>query len=94
VHVSLYDKRVINQRRVEKQAVEDQSIEISVWILTWTTLLGIFCKIGSTPAVASCYQVHALNPDPHQSAVLQCYFRWNWCRNLNSDKTAYRIEYS
>jgi len=33
-------------------------------------------------------------PDPHQSAVLQCYFRWNWCRNLNSDKTAYGIEYS
>jgi len=35
-----------------------------------------------TPAVTSCYQVHALNADVHLSAALLCYFRWNWCRNL------------
>jgi len=45
-------------------------------------LLGIFCKIRFTPAVTSCYQVHALNPDAHLSAALWCYFRCNWCRNL------------
>jgi len=33
-----YDKTVINQRRVEKSAFEDQSEENSVWILNWTTL--------------------------------------------------------
>ena len=43
-----YDKTVINQRRVEKSAFENQSEENSVWILQWTTLLGIFCKIGFT----------------------------------------------
>jgi len=31
----------------------------SVWILKLTTLLGIFCKRRFTPAVMSCYQVHA-----------------------------------
>jgi len=57
-----YDKTVINQRRVEKSAFEDQSEENSVWIIKWTTLLGIFCKISFTPTVTSCYQVHALTP--------------------------------
>jgi len=46
------------------------------------TLLGIFCKISFTPAVISCYQVHALNADAHLSAALLCHFRFNWCRNL------------
>jgi len=36
----------------------------------WTTLFGIFCKISFTPAVTSCYQVHALNADAHLSAAL------------------------
>jgi len=68
-----YDKTVINQRRVEKSAVEDQSEENSVWIRKWTTLLGIFCKLCFTLAVTSCYQVHALNADAHLSAALLCY---------------------
>jgi len=53
----------------------------SVWVLKWTTLLGIFCKIGFTPA-ASYYQVHVLNADAHLPAALLCYFRCYWCRNL------------
>jgi len=53
-----------------------------VWIIKWTTLLGIFCKLSFTPTVTSCYQVHALNADAHLSAALLCYFRCNWCRNL------------
>jgi len=65
-----YDKTVINQRSVEKSAFEDQSEENSVWIIKWTTLLGIFCKISFTPTVTSCYQVHA---DAHLSAALLCY---------------------
>jgi len=37
-------------------------------------LLGIFCKIHFTPAVTSCYQVHALNADAHTpTAALLCY---------------------
>jgi len=75
-----YDKTVINQRRVEKSTFENQSEENSVWILQLTTLLGIFCKIGFTPAVIPCYQVHALNADEHLSAALLCYFRCNWCK--------------
>ena len=55
------------------------SDENSVWILKWTTLLGIFCKIRFTPAVTSYYQVYAQNAI---SAPLLCYFRCNWCRNL------------
>ena len=39
------------------------SEENSVWILKWTTLLGIFCKIRFTPVVTSCYQVHVLSAD-------------------------------
>jgi len=55
-----------------------------VWILKWTTLLGIFCTISFTPAVAFCYQVHALKPIYiFLSAALLCYFRCNWCRNLS-----------
>ena len=54
----------------------------SVWILKWTNLLGIFCKLSFTPAVTSCYQVHALNADARLSATLLCFFRCNWCRNL------------
>jgi len=42
---------------VEKSAFEDQSEENSVWIIKWTTLLGIFCKIRFTPTVTSCYHV-------------------------------------
>jgi len=34
------------------------------------TLLGIFCKISFTPAITSCYQVHA---DAHLSVALLCY---------------------
>ena len=59
---------VINQRRVEKSAFEDQSEEKSVWILKCMTLLGTFCKISFTPAVTSCYHEHALNADAHLSA--------------------------
>jgi len=50
-----------------KSAFKDQSEENSVWIIKWTTLLGIFCKISFTPAVTSCYHVHA---DTHVSAAL------------------------
>ena len=53
--------------------------KISVWIIKWTTLLGIICKINFTPTVASRYQVHA---DTHLFAALLCYFRCHWCRNL------------
>jgi len=38
--------------------------------------------VSASAAVASCYQVHALNADAHLSAMLLCYFRCNWCRNL------------
>ena len=69
-----YDKTVINQRMVEKSAFQDQSEENSMWILKWTTLLGMFWKISFTPAVTSCYQVHVLNADAHLSAALLCYF--------------------
>jgi len=48
-------------------------VETSVWILKWTNLFGIFCKISFTPAITSCYQVHALNADSHLSAALLCY---------------------
>ena len=78
----VYGKTVVNKPRVEKSAFEDQSEENSVWILKWTPLLGIFCKISFTPAVTSCYQAHALNADAHLSAALLCYFWWNRCRNL------------
>jgi len=64
-----YDKTVINQRRIEKSTFEDQSEENLVWIIKWTTLLGIICKISFTPTVTFCYQVHA---DAHLSAALQC----------------------
>jgi len=66
-----YDKTVINQRRVEKSAFEDQSAKNSVWIIKWTTLLGIFCNISFTPAVISCCHVHT---DAHLSVALLCYF--------------------
>jgi len=62
-------KTVINQLRVEKSAFEDQSEENSVWIIKWTTLLGIFRKIRFTSAVTFCYHVHA---DAHPSAALLC----------------------
>jgi len=65
-----YDKTVIYQHRVEKSVFENLSEENSVWIIKWTTLLGIFCKICFTPAVTSCYHVHA---DAHLSAALLCY---------------------
>ena len=74
-----YDKTVINERRVEKSAFENQSEENSVWIIKWTTLLGIFCKIRFTPTITSCYHVHA---DAHLSAALLCYLGCNWFRNL------------
>ena len=45
-------------------------------------MLGTFCKISFTPAVTSCYQVHALNADAHLSAALFHYFRSHWYRNL------------
>jgi len=77
-----YEKRLINQRRVEKSAFEDQSEENTVWIIKWTTLLGIFCEICFTPAVTSCYQVHARNADAHLSAALLCCLRCSWCGNL------------
>jgi len=77
-----YDKTVINQCRVDKSSFEDQSEEISVWILKWMTLLGIFCKISFMPAVTSYYQVHALNADAHipicSAAML---LRCSRCRN-------------
>jgi len=77
-----YDITAINQRRVKKSAFGDQSEENSVWIIKWTTLLGIFCKISFTPTVTSCYQVHA---DAHLSAALLCnLLRCNWCRNLDA----------
>jgi len=58
------------------------SEENSVWILKWTTSLGIFCKIRFTPAVTSYYQVHVLNAVAHLSAALLCYFWCHRCRNL------------
>jgi len=78
-----YGKPVINQRRAEKSAFEDQTEENTVWILKWMTLLGILCKLRFTPAGTSCYQVHALKPmHTFLSAALLCYFRCHWCRNL------------
>ena len=77
-----YDKTVINQRRVEKSAFDDLSKENSVWIIKWTILLGICCKINFRPTVTSFYQVHSPNADAHLSAALLCYVRCNWCRNL------------
>jgi len=74
-----YEKTVINQRRVEKSALGDQSEENSVWIIKWTTLLGIFCNISFTPTITSCYQVHA---DAHLSAALLCWLWCHWCLNL------------
>jgi len=76
-----YDKIVVNQRRFEKSGFEDQSEENSVWILKWTTLLAIFCKISFTPAVTSCCQIHTLNADVHlcRAAML---LRCNCYRNL------------
>ena len=65
-----YDKTVKNQRKVKKSAFENQLEKNSVWIIKWTTLLGIFCKISFTPTVTSCYQVHA---DARLSAALLCY---------------------
>jgi len=69
-----------------KVSFEVQSEENSVWIIKWTTLLGITCKINFTPAVKPCYQVHTLNADAHLSAALLCYFRCNWYRNLAAVK--------
>jgi len=75
-----YDETVINQRRVEKSAFVDQWEKNSVWIIEWTTMLGIFCKISFTSAVTSCCHVHA---DTHLSAALHVMLlRCNWCRNL------------
>jgi len=74
-----HEKTVINQRRVEKSAFEDQSEENSVWLMKWTTLLGIFCNISFTSVITSSYQVHA---DPQLSAALLCYLWCSWCRNL------------
>jgi len=68
-----YDKTVINQRRGWNVRVWGSVRENSVWIMNWTTLLGIFCKINFTPAVKSCYQVYALNDDAYLSAALLCY---------------------
>jgi len=56
--------------QIEKSAFEDQSEENSVWIIKWTTLLEIFCKISFTLIVTSCYQVHV---DAYLSAALLCY---------------------
>jgi len=67
-----YHKTVKNQRRIEKSAFENQSKENSVWIIKWTTLLGIFCKISFAPAVTSYYHVHA---DAHLSAALLCFLK-------------------
>ena len=74
-----YEKTVINQRRVEKSAFEDQSEDNSVWIMKRTTLLGIFCNINFTPAITFCYQAHA---HAHRYAALLCYLWCSWCRNL------------
>jgi len=72
-----YGKTVINQRRIEKSAFDDQTEENSVWILKWITLLGMFCKISLTPAVTSCHQAHALKSmHTFLPAALLCYF---WC---------------
>ena len=78
-----YDKTVINQLRVEKSVFEDQSEEHSVWIIKWTTMLGIFCKIHFTPAVISFYHVHA---DAHPICGADMLLRCNWCRNLDAVK--------
>jgi len=60
-----------------------QSEENSVWILKLPTLLEIFCNISFTPAVTSCYQLHALNVDhTYLRLCYVMYFRCNWCRNL------------
>ena len=74
-----YEKTVINQRRVEKSAFEDQSEENSMWIIKWTTLFGILCNISFTSVITSCYQVHA---DAQLYAALLCYLWCSWCRNL------------
>ena len=74
------EKTVINQRRVEKSAFEDQSEENSVWIIQSTTLLGIFCNISFTPTVTSSFQVHTDAHIPICGATML--LRCHWCRNL------------
>jgi len=78
----------MNKRMVERSAFEDQSEENSLWVMKWTTLLGIFCKIRFTPTVSSCYLVHA---DAHLSAALLCYLGAT-CAETSMLLTAYCIE--
>jgi len=67
-----YGKTVINQRRVEKSAFEDQLEENSVWILKWTTLLGIFCKISLRLLLRVAIRYTPLKPI-HTFLLRRCY---------------------
>jgi len=88
------DKTVINQRRVEKSAFEHQSENNSVWILKWTTSLGIFCKISFTPAVAFFIRYTPLKRI-HTFLLRHCYATLGATRAETSLKlTAYCIEWS
>ena len=79
-----YDKTVINQHRVEKSAFEDQSEENLVWIIKWTTLLGIFCKISFT---AYCYillsGISRCTPISGAAMYLRCNFIQRFVVELN-----------
>jgi len=64
-----------------KVSFEVQSEENSMWIIKWTTLLGITCKINFTPAVTSCYLVYPkrrCTPICGATMLLRC----KWGRNL------------
>ena len=76
-----YDKTVINQRRIEKLAFEDQLEENSVWIIKWTTLLGIFCKIKF---YACCYILLSGTRRCTPICGAAMLLRWNWFRNLDA----------
>jgi len=75
-------KAVINQRRVEKSAFENQSEEILVWMLKWTTLLGIFWEYK----FYACCHILLSSTHPKRRCTSICGAAWllyrcNWCRN-------------
>ena len=70
-------KTVKNQHTVVKAAFENQSGGKFSVNIKMNDFVGNILQIRFTPAVTSCYPVHALNSDGHLSASLLCYFRCN-----------------
>jgi len=81
-----YSKTVTNQRRVENSAFEDHSRGNFSVDIKMNNFVG---NILQNKFYACCYillyQVRVLNTDAHLSAaaVLLCYFRCHWYRNLS-----------